>query len=349
MRLVATGSFGVILALAAVLGGFHDAAEAQGEGSAPSDEESYIFGEDNRVERHQLDTSDPRYELARSSVALFSEDLIQMPDGGWLVEGGTLGRNYNLCEGERFAEQPAGDRCSGTLVGADLVLTAGHCLANQEGLSESSAVVESACARMKIAFDYAYDVEEADPSRLADEDVFQCEKVLALEYDRTTPSLVPIKSGPWLDYAIIKLDRPAGGREPVTLQDGAGVEKGRTVTLLGHPSGLPLKIVDGSVARAAECRNFGFDTDTLTGNSGGGVFDPLTGHAVGVFRGPRAYGYSYDVERKCSITGVCGLNVDCSHYPFALATEIPLILSRLSDEVRAQLEIVEVGGPSKCR
>ncbi len=351
MRPVSASPLGAFLTLTTTLGGCDDPTEAHDDDYAPTDEKGDIFGGvDDRIERHELELIDPRYELARSSAALFNGGLARSSFGGWLVTGGNLQRRKNLCNGEAFAKQPAGADCSGTLVGPDLVLTAGHCIPNEEGLSLSSPKVQSACNSMKVAFDYAYDVEGDDPSRLADEDVFQCKKVLAREFDRAPTSLFPPWLGPWLDYAVIKLDRPVPGRYPVTLQDGGGIGLHRTVTQIGHPSGLPQKLVDGSVTQEAQCRNFHHDGDVFGGNSGGGVFDPLTGKIVGVvIRRPDIDEYVWDASRGCKVTSVCGDNINCFWAPLTLANGIPFILSRLSNEVKNQLDIAEVGGPSKCR
>ncbi len=311
--------------------------------SAPSDAKGDVYGSDDRVERYDLDVDDPRYALARASGALFRDDtLTRTSSGTWLVQAPTLQQAALLCEGERFSEQRAASSCSATLIGPDLVLTAGHCLGQGYLATESDGPVLEACADTRVAFDFAYDTERADLSELPAENVYQCTEVLAREYvndaiDRDAA-----------DYAIFKLDRPVTDRTPVKLRDGAPMEAGAAVTHIGHPTGIPQKIADGVVQPLDTCRmfrGFGLDADTLPGSFGGGVFDVETNTLVGISVRNSGHHYTLDLERGCNVVAVCGVNVDCSWLPGTAAYDTPTMLSRLSENIKAELEIVEIGGP----
>ena len=346
MRPLNTGSFGAALALATVLCGCDDASEAHGNDYAPSDEKGDIYGSDDRIERYELDDSEPLYELARSSAVLFrSESLSRTSQGRWKVSAPTLGQIQNLCEGERFAEQLAAGGCSATLIAPDVVLTAGHCISPIEHVQPSNPAVKAGCANTKIAFDYAYSTGGDDPSEFHEEDVFQCSEVLALEY--------AVGEEDWADYAVIKLDREVPGRTPVKLRDGDPVGLGTAVTLAGHPSGLPQKIAPGTVSTyintRSECDGFILDVESFPGNSGSGVFDLTTNMVAGVVsQGNGGSHYVADPERPCNVARVCNVNGLCFLPGAAVVYDSAEMLSRLSDEVKSELEIVEVGGPSRC-
>ncbi len=330
------------LVLAATLGACDDSGNAQSNDYAPSEEKGDIFGKDGRVERYKLETDDPRYEFARSSAALVrgGDVLTPSPQGAWSVEAPTLGQLENLCEGEKFAEQLTPAWCSATLVAADLVLTAGHCLTSQEDLEASSAPVRAACSETKVVFDFAYDSRDADLSEIPAANVYQCIEVVAHEYFKSR--------APSADYAILKLDRPVLDRTPVGVRDGGThVRVGAAVTQIGHPSGIPQKIVDSVVTEAVPCQSFGYVGASFPGNSGGGVFDLNTGTVAGVTTRNPGVHYRPDGARGCNVAAVCEEHDDCT-VPWTTAYGTSAMLPRLTPFVREKLRIVENGGPSGC-
>lgn len=185
----------------------------------------------------------------------------------------TLAETQSLCPGQRFADQPAAAFCSGTLIDDDLVLTAGHCIENQE-----------ACERTRFVFDYFFEA----PGTLASvsrSDVYGCRRLVVRQLDEGSR-----------DYAIVQLDRPAtaAGRvpAPVRLESGP-VSAGTRLGIIGFGSGIPAKIDSGGRVLDPRPRALDFftaTTDSFGGNSGSGVFDLASGAVVGVLvRGDRDY------------------------------------------------------------
>src|SRR5512145_1601394 len=88
-----------------------------------------VYGVDNRKDFYQLNAQQKKE--CDSVVSLWKASEVQ-DNGNGESELLTIkfGDALNLCKKERFREQPIGAFCSGFLVGADLIVTAGHCIKN---------------------------------------------------------------------------------------------------------------------------------------------------------------------------------------------------------------------------
>ena len=65
---------------------------------------------------------------------------------GFKMSSTTLKEYTNLCEGERFGDEPSIATCTGFLIGEDLLATAGHCMTGP-----------ATCASSAWVFDYRTD------------------------------------------------------------------------------------------------------------------------------------------------------------------------------------------------
>src|SRR5688572_32909484 len=93
-----------------------------------SDEGELIHGSDQRHDVYSHPDQRLRDMAAQSIVALVPNDRIERSNPRDITfDVPTLGEERDLCEGERFADDPAIASCSGTLVSEELVLTAAHC------------------------------------------------------------------------------------------------------------------------------------------------------------------------------------------------------------------------------
>ena len=234
-------------------------------------ESAVVYGDDDRRDVWDHPSADWRARAEASIVALVpSRSLDESDPTDVRVLGETLGSRRNLCEGERFRDQPTGANCSGTLIDYDLVLTAGHCV-------ETAAE----CADTRFVFDYFY---EADGrlANIAASDVYGCAELVAQQ------------NGGGVDYAVVRLDRAVdAARAPASVRlEDEPLTVDQPLVVLGFGSGLPLKIDDGGVVLSpneGDLRWFGANLDTFGGNSGSGVFD-AEGNVVGILvRGERDY------------------------------------------------------------
>ncbi len=222
-----------------------------------------IYGRDDR--RDVFDASPEERRLADSVASLWPSKYVRENDRTWnyTLITTNFGDGLDLCPGEKFIGQPSGSGlCSGSLVGGDLIMTAGHCVKDQAN-----------CDAVKIVFGFAIkDPGAGAPTRIDADNVYSCKKIV---------TRAKVIDGP--DYALIQLDRPVSGRKPLEINRGRSVKKGDKVMVIGHPASLPLKIAGGATVRNVSPRGyFVTDLDTFGGNSGSPVFNAATGLIEGI-------------------------------------------------------------------
>lgn len=237
-----------------------------------------IYGEDSRREVNDPSLSDEVRALASSVAMVFSVyGILEQTSDEVIFPRTTMSDNFKrehgvpLCEEEPFAQQVAPGFCTAFLITPQLVATAGHCVNGH-----------TRCEQMAFAFGYAKTSPDEDPIRVPIEDVYRCEELIGRLYNPyEEPEM--ISSGEfWYDWAVIKLDRPVTGRAPVKLMEGEPLKTGAPLRVLGHPSGLPMKLTEGDVISDTKERYFNTTLDIYQGNSGSPVFDAVDGDVQGI-------------------------------------------------------------------
>ena len=251
----------------------------------PSEGLPVTYGQDSRIEVFQhtdaklqemaasvaIFVHKDQVKISRNSVTLQGYTLNEMSKMGWLVNGA----NVPMCTGELFTSQTAPGFCTGFLVREDILVTAGHCLE------------KTACADTSIVFGFRMESDNS-MAALTRDNVFKCAEVIA--------QVTPRQDNQYLDYAIIKLDRPTG-RAGLDYAAADHLEAQDYVAVLGYPSGLPMKIAsDASViSNRASDPFFVANLDTFGSNSGSPVINTDTYQVEGILvRGMTDYVLSDD-------------------------------------------------------
>ena len=245
-------------------------------------EASVVYGEDDRLDWYAVEGSETRTLVQNSIVALINPNSLDESDPDDIgIEAQTLGQRRGLCRDQRFFDQPNAASCSGTLIDDDLVLTAGHCMTSQES-----------CDSRRFVFNYRMESEQ-QRARITADDVYRCARILHTVDNGAT------------DFAIVQLDRPVvAPRAPAPVRRiDTAMDLGAELTLIGFPSGIPVKIdAGGNVVdpRGDTLDYFEATVDAFGGNSGSGVFD-ADGRVAGVLvRGET----DYTVRDDCTIVNV---------------------------------------------
>lgn len=156
---------------------------------------------------------------------------------------------------ERFYDEPAPGLCTGFKVGKDLVATAGHCARD---------VLD--CQSIRLISGFRIDGSTTSPNKnISGDRIFACKEVVG----RSAHYGVAGEA----DWAVIRVDRELSALPQVTLSDAGKPVIGSTMTVVGYPMGLPVKIAGNANVRTVSTQLFTTNSDTYRGNSGSPVFD----------------------------------------------------------------------------
>jgi len=208
-------------------------------------------------------------------------------DGTFEVSASTLAEEYApLCAGERFSDQPTAAFCTGTLVGSDVLVTAGHCLDN---MGQRTSFDD-----FYFVFDYAISAEGQNPTTFTSDQVYEGAEVLGLVNEEGTAN----------DWAVVRLTRAVTGRTPVAVRTEGTVQAGQDVVAIGFGAGLPMKFSGNATVQAIIPFGFEANLDIVEGNSGGPVVDATTGMIEGVLSNDLAVA-DYNDNDGCFRATVC--------------------------------------------
>ena len=243
-------------------------------------DDKVIYGADDRLDIWQVSDS-KLLKLADSTVGLFSASDVTVNGAKAQLRTDSYADGYGLCKEEPFYDQVTGAFCSGSLVAPDVIMTAGHCIKS-----------DYACTDTKFVFGFAVTKKGVNPSEVPASEVYSCKQLIGRE-----------QVGTGADWALIKLDRPVTGHEPLKYDATGAVKNGDQLVVIGHPAGLPTKVAGGATVRDASKNGyFVANLDTYGGNSGSAVFNAKTGVVVGILvRGENDYVY----KGNCRVSNVC--------------------------------------------
>jgi V8-like Glu-specific endopeptidase len=236
-----------------------------------------IYGEDNRQDSYEFH-GNKLSKLFDGSVLLANGDDFSTTTS---LRTYTLQESEKVCSEVRFSQQPTSGFCSGALVGTQTVLTAGHCVRNQDE-----------CDDTHLIFDFVMKSPSQVKTSFPKDDHYRCRKLL---YSGR---------GNGHDIALLELDRPVRGHTPLSLEKDYEPELRSPLALLGYPSGLPAKLAMGGSVREIHHGHIVTDLDAFSGNSGSPVFNMKTGGVIGVLSSGDK-DYEKDEDRGCKVPKLC--------------------------------------------
>lgn len=222
-----------------------------------------VYGEDNRFETR--DVSSKYQKVARSVAAMINKaDLENYLSNAQFDLSSTLGHQRELCTDEKFYHQPSLAECTGFLISPNELLTAGHCIEFND----------DPCADFTWVFDYKKNT--SSDIYFSESEVVGCKSIKKLDFDPTDDK----------DYAIIELEKSLD--RPFLKPYLGRIQTGDKVFSVGHPNGLPQKVVLAGEILSLEKSFFGFvnkiynNLDLFHGNSGSPIMHEATGTVLGL-------------------------------------------------------------------
>lgn len=223
-----------------------------------------IYGSDDRQDIYAVADAQRLFVAQATCLVVPESELTNNGNGTytlsalpWLTQSGVT-----ICADEPFRGQLTAGFCTGFLVGADLLATAGHCITGT-----------TSCASSAFVFGFQQIGPTSPPVTIIDaDDVYFCDSIV----DR-------IQSGD-KDHAIVQLDRPVINRNPLPIRRSGIVSNGDSLFVVGHPVTLPMKAAGGAAVQNANgaVAFFQANLDTYGGNSGSPVFGMSSGLVEGI-------------------------------------------------------------------
>lgn len=237
---------------------------------------------DSRIEIAQLSPNNEEHVNIRKiseSVAMVIErkNLNKISENTYqLNTANTLGKQFNLCQGEAFSEQIVVGTGTAFVVGENKIMTASH-------------VLQSPLKDYAVIFGYrVLNTFGTSESSISADDVYFLSEI--------------IKNDPDLDITIFKTDRPI--KRPILASEKSSLlKKGNEIYMLGYPMGLPQKIaINATISDESNYQFFYTTLDSFQGNSGSPVFNLKTHKLIGILVSGMI---DYELRGDCYKSVVC--------------------------------------------
>ena len=200
-------------------------------------------------------------QLAQGVAALIrKERLIELPQTEFYHLHAKTLAELGYDPTMRYAQEVSAAECTGFLVDQDILVTASHCIFDEE-------------CNADYVWVFNYKQYGRRHHFINKEDIYTCKKVLKREKN----------ANKGIDWAVLALDRPAVLQQPLLYRQAGKIQSNQEVISFGFPSGVPMKIIlNGRVVDNSAEGFFTASLDAFVGNSGSPVIDPATGIVEGL-------------------------------------------------------------------
>lgn len=237
-----------------------------------------IYGQDNRVFIHSKMDASILTQSKAVAMIVDQENLTKRMFKSKLADK-SLQDNIQLCSDEKFSTKPSLKACTGFLVKSNILLTAGHCI-----------VDENDCANKKIIFDVLDSSSKfSNKNRSVNNSlVYNCKSIIARGQDENS------------DFSLIELDKSITDRPPLVLSQSSLISRPKSLYMIGHPYGLSLMLSRSSIVSILDTNDFIFKAaiNSFQGNSGSPVFNSETHKVEGVLVNGQE-DLVFDSQNKC--------------------------------------------------
>jgi V8-like Glu-specific endopeptidase len=223
-----------------------------------------------------------RNALSVAIISMKNGGVIDNGDGTSTLKTKNYGKLLNLCDCERFRDQPAAARSSftGFLVHKDIIATAGH--------SVSDANLE----HLRVLFGFKMVAPSKPITTMPNENIYKVVEILAHKYDKESSS----------DWALVKLDRKVKNQNVATLSRDI-ISPKLPVYVIGHPWDLPLKYAGVSeVVDISDKDCFAANLNIYQGNGGSPIFNGDTHEVIGIAARGYECDFEYNAEKRCMVS-----------------------------------------------
>lgn len=258
-----------------------------------------IFGTDDRqyvkLKTNTQATSAYQNIAEATAIAILSGNREINADGTYNLSIDEL----PFCSNERFAKDASlSYACTGFLIAPDILITAGHCVYAVNNVGEElHHETGKACEVFSWLFDYQVNDQGLVQTKNIPESKFaKCKEIIYA---------VQNEKAPFLDYAIIKLDRKMNRSYLKLANTAPALNEG--VLTVGYPFGTPAKVSpNGRVSlNNPQRQSFLTTLDVFEGNSGSPVLN-LKNEVVGILvAGTPSSNTIEDTKNRCERPNRC--------------------------------------------